>query len=191
MHTMEAILGRRSIRRFEARPIPHETLERLLEAVRQAPSAKNAQPWRLVVVQGAAQAELVRIMAEQADRLEGMGVDIGSLCWTAKAMAPAPATVLFYHAAPPPEVPEEAHGDYAFVMLQSTGAAIQNLLLAALDEGLGSLWICDVLYCANEINAWLGREEQTLVAAVTLGYAAEAPDPRPRRPLAEMVEWRG
>ena len=75
-------------------------------------------------------------------------------------------------------------------MLQSTGGAIQTMLLAAHDLGLGALWICDILYAEREVKEWLGREEQTLVACVTLGYAAESPQARPRRPWQEVTEWR-
>lgn len=74
-------------------------------------------------------------------------------------------------------------------MLQSTGAAIQTMLLAAQDLGLGSLWICDVLYASTEILAWLGHPRDTLVAAVSLGYADEEPPARPRRPWQEVTEW--
>ena len=76
------------------------------------------------------------------------------------------------------------------VMLQSTGAAIQDMLLAATDLGIGSLWICDVLYARCEVLEWLGHPDDTLVAAVTLGYVSgEVPGPRPRRPWQEVTEW--
>ena len=191
MEVLEAIDARRSIRRFQSRPIPRETLERLLEATIQAPSAKNVQPWRLVVLEGAEHAKLAAMMLEQANRLKALGEDIGSLEWTARAMAPAPLTVVWFNTAPPPEVPAEAHDDWRWVMLQSTGGAIQTMLLAAAGLGLGSLWICDILYVADEVKAWLGREQDDLVACVTLGYADEAPGPRPRKPWRAVTEWRG
>ncbi len=76
-------------------------------------------------------------------------------------------------------------------MLQSIGGAIQTMLLAAQVLGVGSLWICDVLYCEDEINACFGHGADTLVAAVSLGYAAESPRARPRRPWQEVTEWQG
>ncbi len=69
------------------------------------------------------------------------------------------------------------------------GASIQNLLLAATDKGIGSLWICDIYFAYPELSAWLGEEGQ-LVAAVALGYPEESPAPRPRKPLEEILRWR-
>ena len=191
MNTLDAIYARRSIRRFQDRPVPREVIERLLEATIKAPSAKNGQPWRLVVLQGEEHRKLALSMDEQASTLEADGVDIGSLRWTARAMLPAPVTVLFFMAAPPEQIPPDHHEGWRFVMLQSVGGAIQTMLLAATDLGIGSLWICDVLYCLDQVHKRVGHADDTLVAAVTLGYADEAPDARPRRPWQELTEWLG
>lgn len=190
MNTLEAIATRRSIRRFEQRAVPRTLIEQVLAATVQAPSAKNAQPWRFVVLEDEQHQALVRLMQARADALQGKGVDIGSLGWTARSMSAASVTVVVFQVAPPPEIPAEAHGAWQRVMLQSTGGAIQTMLLAAHDLGLGALWICDILYAECEVKEWLGREEQTLVACVTLGYAAESPGARPRRPWQEVTEWR-
>jgi len=191
METRDAITERRSIRRFKTDPISRETIEKLLDLTIQAPSAKNGQPWRFVVLEGEANQHLVGLMRDAVARFEAQGMDTGSCKWTAKAMSDAPVTILIYDAELPEGVPAEAEQDYRFVMLQSIGGAIQTLLLAAQDMGLGSLWICDVLYAVDEVNAWLGREGQVLVAAVTLGYADESPGPRPRVPWQAVTEWRG
>jgi nitroreductase len=72
------------------------------------------------------------------------------------------------------------------VDIQSVGAAIQNMLLAARDLGVGSLWICDVFYAYEVLRAWLG-EGGEMIAAVCLGYADEAPSARPRKGIDEVV----
>ena len=74
------------------------------------------------------------------------------------------------------------------VDVQSIGAAIQNLLLAAQDLGLGTLWICDVFYAYDELCAWLGETHQ-MIAAVALGYPDEQPNPRPRKSVDEVTTW--
>lgn len=189
MQTLDAIRARRSIRRFKPDPIPRETIEELLDLTVQAPSAKNGQPWRFVVLEGDAKQHLVGLMRDAVARFKARGMDTGSCEWTAKAMERAPVTIVIYDAELPEGIPAEAEADYRFVMLQSIGGAIQTLLLAAQDMGLGSLWICDVLYAVDEVNAWLGREGQVLVAAVTLGYADESPGPRPRTPWQAVTAW--
>ena len=72
--------------------------------------------------------------------------------------------------------------------VQSVGAAIQNMCLAAHALGLGSLWICDVLFAYEELTAWLGQDTQ-MVAAVSLGYPADNPVIFSRKPLADVTVW--
>jgi nitroreductase len=62
------------------------------------------------------------------------------------------------------------------------------MCLAALDLGLGSLWICDVFYAYEGLMAWLG-EKGGMVAAVSFGYPAENPEARPRKSFDEVVRW--
>ena len=187
MDTLEAIAARRSIRKFKDAPVSDEAIEAILNAGLQAPSGKNRQPWRFVVVKEDKRAEMVRIMRASIDLLEEQGIDIGSAKWTANVMEQAPVTVFVFDAhTPHTKLPWEGGGD--FVNVQSIGAAIQNMLLAALDLGLGSLWICDVLYAYDDLCGWLGQEHQ-MIAAVSFGYPDEQPGPRPRKPLSELVTW--
>ena len=72
--------------------------------------------------------------------------------------------------------------------VQSIGAAIQNMLLAALDLDLGSLWICEVFYAYDSLCAWLGKQHQ-MIAAISFGYPDEQPGPRPRKAMSELVTW--
>ena len=63
MNTLEAIAARRSIRKFKSDPIPEDMLQKILTAGIQAPSGKNRQPWRFIVVQGEKRAEMIRTHA--------------------------------------------------------------------------------------------------------------------------------
>jgi nitroreductase len=81
------------------------------------------------------------------------------------------------------------HPIYNAPDIQSVGGMVQTMLLAAQDLGLGSLWICDILYAYPAIREWLGRREE-LVTAVSLGYADESPAARPRTPSQELTVWR-
>jgi F420 biosynthesis protein FbiB-like protein len=187
MNTLEAIAGRRSIRKFKDAPVSDVAVEAILQAAIQAPSGKNRQPWRFVVVKEDKRAEMVRVMRESLDYLEGQDMDTGSGKWTASVMEQAPVTVFVFDAdTPRTKLPWESGGD--FVNVQSIGAAIQNMLLAALDMGLGSLWICDVLYAYDPLCDWLKQEHQ-MIAAVSFGYPDEQPGPRPRKPVDEVTVW--
>lgn len=83
--------------------------------------------------------------------------------------------------------PEERVSELCSV--QSIGAALENMTLAAADLGLGSLWICDIFFAYRELSVWLSTEGE-LLAALAVGYAAENPPPRPRKGLEAAVEWR-
>ncbi len=190
MNTLEAIAARRSIRRFKDEPIPDAALQAILTAGIQAPSAHNRQPWRFIVVQGAKRAEMLRVMREGIANAKARGEDIGSSEWSAAVMEQAPVTVFVYN--PSGVHPWQARSIERVwtdvVDIQSIGAAIQNMLLAAQDLGLGSLWICDVFEAYVELGEWLGEKGQ-MIAAASFGYADESPDARPRMPVDEVTRW--
>ena len=188
MNTIEAIAARRSIRAFKDEVLPEEAVTKILTAASQAPSGKNRQPWRFVVIGVEKRAEMVGVMRDTIAACKSRGEDTGSAEWTANVMEQAPLTVFVFN----------AHGidpwlehstDQIFqelVDVQSIGAAVQNMLLAAMDLGIGSLWIADVLDAATELKAWL-KEKGQLVAAVSFGMPDESPAARPRKPLEEIV----
>jgi len=188
MNTFDAIATRRSIRKFKAAPVPDELLQKVLKAATLAPSGKNRQPWRLVVVRGERRREMMRVMREGLANSKAQGRELGSAENSARVMEQAPLTVFVFN--PDGRRPWLEHSlDQMFwdvVDIQSVGAAIQNMLLAAQDLGLGSLWICDVFSAYEELCNWLG-ESGELIAAVALGYADESPSARPRKPLGEVV----
>ncbi|GAK53051.1 nitroreductase [Candidatus Moduliflexus flocculans] len=190
METLNTIAQRRSIRRFEDTPVSDEQIRKILQAATQAPSGKNGQPWRFIVVKEDNRAEMVRLMREGISKMIAQGQNAGSAEWTAKIMEHAPVTVFIfnpYGQAPwLPRSIEQMFGD--LVNVQSTGAAIQNMLLAAQDMGIGSLWICDVFYAYEELCRWLGEETQ-MVAAVSFGVPAETPAARPRMTVDEVTRW--
>ena len=191
MQMMDAIRARRSIRKFTDEPVPEDDVREILHAATLAPSGKNRQPWRFVVVQGEQRDEMVQVMQAGIEKLKGQGLETGSSEWTAKVMAQAPVTIFIFD----PYQANEADWERDFVDflgdtvdIQSIGAAIQNMLLAAVDKGLGTLWICDVFYAYPELCNWLD-EDHLMVAAVSVGYPDEDPNPRPRKSVDELTRW--
>jgi len=200
MNTMDAIQMRRSIRKFSADPVSRETIEQIIQAGIDAPSAKNRQPWRFVVVTAdgekpgmlnAMREGLKRMEESAASSVEGRLFLAGA--WhTFRIMEKAPVTIFVLN-------PE---GKSPFVGLepiferfmelanvQSVGACIENMCLAATEKGLGSLWICDVFQAYHSLAKWLGTGWQ-LAAALSVGYAEESPPARPRNPIEEVTTWR-
>jgi F420 biosynthesis protein FbiB-like protein len=192
MDTLEAIATRRSNRRFRADPIPQDVLEKILNAAIMAPSGKNQQPWRFVVVRENKRGEMVAQMRAGIAKFKARGDSIGSAEGTAAVMEQAPVTVFIFNS-------EGKHpwldrtiqeSVWDLVNIQSIGAAIQNICLAARALGLGSLWIADVLFAYEELEAWLGQDTE-MIAAVSLGYPADNPVVFSRKPLADVTVWLG
>ena len=95
MNALEAIAARRSIRRFKDTPVPEEALQAVPTAGIQAPSGKNAQPWRFVVVRGDDRAAMVEVMRHGLTQSRARGLNLGSSEGSAQIMAEAPVTALY------------------------------------------------------------------------------------------------
>ncbi|NMA85536.1 MAG: nitroreductase family protein [Epulopiscium sp.] len=187
---MQAINNRRSIRRFRSDSLSSDVIRTILDAGIKAPSGKNKQPWEFKVVTGDKRIEMVQIMREGIQAFKAKYGNVGSAEHSANIMEQAPVTIFIFN----------PYGTYPWqektieqqiaetVDVQSVGAAIQNMILAAESLGLGSLWICDVFFAYEELCKWLKKDCQ-MVAALALGYTDEKPHMRPRKSLDEVTEW--
>ena len=193
-----SVENRRSIRRYKSAAVPKNLIEEVLKAGALAPSSKNRQPWKFVVVSGEAKEKMLAAMQEGLKRekeralLPESSGHLGGAEQTLRIMREAPVVIcivntlgisLFQSLSAEERV-------YEICNAQSLGAALENMALLATELGLGSLWICDTYFAYDELKAWLGSAGEPF-AAMAIGYAAEAPRPRPRRALRDIVEWRG
>jgi len=190
MEVSQAIQQRRSIRKFKEKVVPEELLLKILEAATLAPSGKNKQPWKFYVVQGEKRSEMIQAMQMGMNRLSKMGINTGSAKYTIRVMESAPVTIFIFNPTSKHPLLEretgEIYGD--IVDIQSIGAAIQNMLLMAVDLGLGTLWICDVFFGYEELCEWLGEKGQ-MVAAVSVGFPDESPSARQRKTVESVTEF--
>ncbi len=194
---LSEIVNRRSVRAYLSRPVSPADIETVLRAGALAPSSKNRQPWRFTVTLGEKKAEALAAMArgleEEARRplLPESARHLSGAERTLSVMAQAPAVIFVTN--PLGRDPRQASNTDERVSelcnAQSLGACLENMALQATALGLGSLWICDTYFAYDALTAWLGGQG-ALAAAMALGYAAETPPPRPRKPLEELVEWR-
>lgn len=196
--SVEAIYTRRSIRKFLPTPPPPELLEKVLLAGRAAPSGKNRQPWRFIVLDGAEKARFLEAMAQGLLRerneqalLPASAAGLPSAIQTLRIMRKAPVLIAVLNAnGKSPFAPLSSDERFAEIVdTLSIGAAIENMLLEAESLHLGALWIANTCFAYPELTEALNTPDQ-LVGAVALGYAGEAPDARPRKALSEIVEYR-
>lgn len=195
---MKAIYDRRSIRKYTLKDVPKEIMEQILQAGTLAPSSKNRQPWKFIVVAGTHKNEMLSIMKKGLLREKTQNVLLPNSAqhlkaaeYTLEIMKQAPVSVFVVNCLglelASILTPEERI--YEICNAQSIGAALENMTLTATELGLGSLWICDIFFAYHELNEWLGTDGQ-LIAAMTFGYPDEHPNKRPRKNILDVVEWR-
>jgi len=166
MEFTELIQSRYSVRAYRSDPVPEALLTRVLEAGRLAPTASNRQPFRLIVIHTAGRQEELRRLYHR----EWFGA--------------APLVIGIC------AVPEEAWVrrdgvNYAFV---DAAIVMDHMILAATDAGLGTCWVAafDPAAAREILHLPEGVEP---VAFTPLGYPADAPRPKERKPLAELVRY--
>lgn len=185
MELSETIKSRRSIRKYKDLDIPNDIIENLIESARLAPSAKNRQPWKFMVVKGIVKDEIADIMLEQLKKskvsLERKLYNANSsVKATAYIMKKAPILILVFK----PNEDNWIIGDSL-----SIGAAIEHICLRATDLELGSLWIRDIVYTQKEIAKLVCKYDMELISAISIGYPDEKPKQRTRKKLNEILEW--
>lgn len=180
MELIDAIKGRKSIRRFKPEPVSMELVREVLDAANYAPSAKRGEQWRFTVLTGGAKDEFIAFFDAELDRFvkeHGAG-EAGSSKNSCRIMDQAPVLVIVWNS-----------GEYGWTTEEhSVAAAIQNMLLRAYDLGLGSLWIGDVYYAYDAIRGHFGKEWK-LSGAVSIGYVdGEGPSFK-RKAVDEVAEF--
>lgn len=192
------ITGRRSVRRFRTDPVPKARIARMLDAARWAPSPHGRQPWRFAVLTSAeTKARLAEAMGAEwiatlAEDDEPPSVIAARLESSRARIRDAPAIILpCLYLEDLDRYPDPARQAAETTMaVQSLGAAIQNMLLAAYHEGLDMGWMCAPLFCPDAVQSALDLPATWLPQALLpLGYAAADPRRRPRKPLEDLVRW--
>ena len=181
METLEAIKTRRSIRKFSDQSVEPEKLQAILEAVRQAPSWSNLQCWHLVVVEEQA----IREKISELSFVESFFATYGYKSNPAqKALAQAPIVLI---ACADPLKSGNLHDQQYY--MADMGIATENLMLAAHDQGLGTVFVG--VYHEEHLKTLLGiPADIKIVGLFPLGYSAgEAKSGPSRKQLSEFVHY--
>lgn len=160
MDTFTCIRTRREIRDYLDRPVPDEDLQRILEAGRLAPSSKNSQPWYFIVIRN----------KETLRKITG-------LTPTGEHIAKAPlAIAVLMDCTKLPEI--------------DGARAIQNMVLAAWDIGIGACWVTN--FYEDGVKNLLGAPQRMkLVSVIPFGYPTEPKTKRKknRKRLEEIIRY--
>lgn len=165
MTVHDAIRTRKSVRSFDDRPVEKEKLDRVIESALLAPSAKNVQEWRFVVV---TDADTCVELAQAANKQRFVGQ--------------APVVIV---ACAQTDKRVMSGGHPAFLV--DVAIAVDHLTLAAVEEGLGTCWIG--AFDADRVREILGiPSEIEVVQLLPLGYPIDpSPASKRRLPAEEVV----
>ena len=185
----EVVVRRRSTRKFKEDPIPEQILNKVLETGRWAPSASNSQPWRFIVVTDIEVKRRIAVMSTEfsrkawskftPQRARYLAARGGS--WDKSRIAKIPVLLTVCY--------EIVEGIREKLVLGSVWAAIENMLLAATAEGLGScIYTFYNIDEENSLKEILRVPRSFRIAAmIQLGYAASEPPSPARKALNEIV----
>lgn len=175
---MDEIDMRRSIRQYLDKPVEDERIRQLLESARLAPSGSNNQPWQFIVVRSD---ERRRKLSEVAHNQKWMLTAPVFIVCVADIRCRIPGEM-------PLSLTEESPQEELKQIIRDTAIATENLLLEAHHLGLGTCWIA--WFRQEDIRPVLNIPSDKYVCGIiTVGYPAETPGPRPRKPLESMVRY--
>lgn len=177
MDAIACIKGRRSIRRFEDKPVSHETIEQIVSVASMAPSWKNTQVTRYIAVEGEAKEALAKcttIWEKNGDIIRNAPVVI-AVCAVKKRSG------------------YERDGSFSTNKgdkweMYDVGAASEAFCLAAYEAGLGTVILG--LYDDNAPEVLGVPEGQELIALIPMGYPAESPEAPRRKEVSELLSYR-
>jgi nitroreductase len=169
--TLGFIFGRRSIRLYSPAAVDEAAVQRLLEAAMAAPSAAAKDPWRFVVVRDRQTLKAIAAALPNGQMIAGAALGI-AVCGELKA----------------------AHDQQLSYLLQDCSAAIENMLLCAHVLGLGACWlgVHPREQRMNSLKQILSLPASVVpVACISIGYPAEAKEPRTRfnRDHVHLERW--
>jgi len=163
MDAIEAIKTRRSIREYKDKPIPKDILEKIVDAARFAPTARNVQPWEFIVITKPETLKKIAELAENGRFVAGARTCIAVFCTDTK----------YY--------------------LEDGCAATENILFAATAQGIASCWVAGDKkpYCTQINNLLNVPNTLKLVSLIALGYptSEKAFGITDKRKLSDVIHW--
>ena len=198
MDIYEAIHGRRSIRKYQTTKVEDEKLMKLAQAAIMAPNGGNAQPWDFVFVTDFERiTELCKLLESvhseyfgeaRKDKITGERLEKAVSSYG--RMVNAPAFVLACMNNRNPQL-NEPYEEWTIKWAHhSIAAAMENLILAAMAEGLGTCWLGTPSWQAEKMKKLFHVPENVEILAISpIGYPDESPSARPRMPLEEVTHF--
>ena len=179
MEFMELVKARRSCRAFETAAVSEEQLEAILDAGQWAPSPLNLQPWEFIVIDDPEMKKRIRQIGDEARQKV---IDGGGPGWVKKYSMDflETAPVLIVVVCDPRKGGLGGFFGQSLGAMQATCACVQNMMLAAADLGLASLWF--TFFNPEPVRGVLGVPvEKEVAAIIPIGRPKQALEAPPRK----------
>jgi nitroreductase len=191
--TLETIKVRHSVRSFTKDDVTDDEITLLLQAANAAPSAHNQQAWQFVILRGEKKQELAQLVTVQSAAFPRPAAAL--LRMGAKSIISAPVVIavantgaLIKHGTELFKVEKEtAHDFFRTMEIQSSAAAVENILLAATSLGLGTVWLGVLYLIKDEVLRFLGQPGGEFMAVVPVGRPARASTGPQKQPVEMKV----
>ena len=161
METFETICKRASVREYQLKPIEKPLLEKLIDAGRRAPTARAVEPWEFIVVQDKNNLNKIGKIAENGSFIKDSAACIIVFCKDTK----------YY--------------------LEDGCAAIENILISAVDSGLGACWVAgDKKFYVGEIGELVNASKDLrLIGLISLGWPIQEVVQKKFRSIGDVIHW--
>ncbi|MBF0386327.1 MAG: nitroreductase family protein [Candidatus Omnitrophica bacterium] len=190
--TLQTINDRRSTRMFLDTPVSEDDIRTILDAAHQAPSAHNQQSWRFIVISGAQKDAFAALINDKAADFPKPSSTLLRLASRAVNSAPVVVGIansgeLISRGAGLFNLDDSAAFDFFRVMeIQSSAAAVQNLLLAATSLGLSTVWLGVLVLIKADILKFIGEPQGEFMAVIPVGYSVPSTS-GPKKKALDMV----
>jgi nitroreductase len=193
--TLLSIKNRRSVRMFIDNPVSDDDLKTILHAANQAPSAHNQQSWRFIVLKGRKKNELAGFINDKSNDFPRPSSTLLRLA--SRSIASAPVVIAVVNTSELISRGTElfkvdkniAHDFFRIMEIQSSAAAVQNLLLAATSVGLATVWLGVLVLIKNDVLRLLGEPEGEFMAVIPVGYPAKSTPGPIKQPLDVIAKY--
>ena len=190
--TLSSIKNRRSVRMFTDKPVSENELKTILHAANQAPSAHNQQSWRFVVLRGGKKDELAALVNSRANDFPRPSSAL--LRMASRSIVSAPVVIAVANSGELITRGTElfkvdrsvAHDFFRIMEIQSSAAAVQNLLLSATSIGLATVWLGVLVLIKQDVLHLIGEPDGEFMAVIPVGYPAKS-SPGPMKQSLDMV----
>jgi len=190
MELKKAINDRHSIREFESKRVPRKIINKIISDAVKAPSAANSQPWEFHVIDNEKITDKIsrehsKILITQKKDFETLEKKIKEIAKTFYGNLGNCKTIILIY------IPKEKDEFLRMNRFLSVAAAIENLMLSAVEENLGTCWMGSFRKIEKEINKITKVKDKELVAGILIGYPKKGYKSveRKRKKLNEVLKF--